>query len=118
MGTQCSFLTLGRAVSSSTPSDFQPNSHRGVSAFPQISRQAMAAPPDMAYAAVGMQRALDSAIGLPSRSTSALWMLVFLMPAEVRRNLMLPFLGHIVAPLGEPISGCGGGRSARAPGRR
>jgi hypothetical protein len=42
------------------------------------------------YDAVGMQRALDSAIGLPRRSTSALWMLLFLMPAEVRRSLMLP----------------------------
>ena len=35
------------------------------------------------YAAVGMQRALDSAIGLPRRSTSASWMLVFLMPRDV-----------------------------------
>src|SRR5687767_15013940 len=42
--------------------------------------------------AVGMQRALDSAIGLPSRSTSALRMLVFLMPAEVSRNFMMPLL--------------------------
>src|SRR5256714_11627992 len=42
------------------------------------------------YPAVGMQRALDSAIGLPSRSTSASWMLVFLIPADVRRNLKLP----------------------------
>jgi hypothetical protein len=37
-----------------------------------------------------MQRALDSAVGLPSRSTSAAWMLAFLMPADVRRSLMLP----------------------------
>jgi hypothetical protein len=37
-----------------------------------------------------MQRALDSAIGLPRRSTSALWMLVFVMPAEVSRNRRLP----------------------------
>ena len=42
------------------------------------------------YIAVGMQRALHSAIGLPRRSTSALWMLAFLMPAEVSRSLMLP----------------------------
>jgi len=35
------------------------------------------------YIAVKMQRALDSPIGLPSRSTSASWMLVFLMPADV-----------------------------------
>ena len=38
------------------------------------------------YDAVGMQRALDSAIGLPRRSTSASWMLGFLMPADVRRS--------------------------------
>ena len=42
------------------------------------------------YTAVGMQRALDSAIGLPRRSTSASWMLVFLMPADVSSNLMGP----------------------------
>src|SRR5947207_550680 len=37
--------------------------------------------------AVGMKRALDSAIGLPSRSTSASWMLRFLIPDDVRRAL-------------------------------
>src|ERR687888_2460251 len=37
-----------------------------------------------------MQTALASAIGLPRRSTSASWMLAFVMPIEVRRNLMLP----------------------------
>jgi hypothetical protein len=31
-------------------------------------------------------------------------MLVFLMPAEVRRKLMLPFRGYVVALLDEPIS--------------
>ena len=30
----------------------------------------------MGYVAVGMQRALDSAIGMPSMSTSAFWMRV------------------------------------------
>jgi hypothetical protein len=95
---------LGSAVSSSTPKDFQPNSHKGVVARPLISRHATPAPPGMAYAAVGMQRALDSAIGLPSRSTSVLWMLVLLMPAEVRRSLIIPFLGYIVALLVEPMS--------------
>jgi hypothetical protein len=43
-----------------------------------------------AYDPVGTQRALESAIGLPSSSTSASWMLVFLMPADVRRSFMLP----------------------------
>ena len=42
------------------------------------------------YIAVGMQRAVASLIGLPRRSTSALWMLGFLMPADVRRSFMLP----------------------------
>src|SRR4051794_21118004 len=39
-----------------------------------------------------MQRALDSAIGLPRRPTSASWMLVFLIPAEVSRSFMIPLL--------------------------
>jgi len=69
----------------------QPNSHKGVEARPVISRHAMAGPP-MGYTAVGMQRALDSAIGLPKRPTSASRMLVFLTPAEVRRSFMMPFL--------------------------
>src|SRR5262245_22184250 len=33
-----------------------------------------------------MARALDSAIGLPNRPTSASWMLAFLIPAEVSRS--------------------------------
>jgi hypothetical protein len=57
-----------------------------------MNRQAVPGPPT-GYVAVGMQRALDSAIGLPSRSTSALLMLVFLMSAEVRRSFTMPFLG-------------------------
>src|SRR3954470_11644909 len=90
-GTQRSSPMLGSAVSSSTPRDFHPSSHIGVVAWPVMNRHA---PPGLPigcpYPAVGMQRALDSAIGLPRRSTSASWMLVFLMPADVRRNLMLP----------------------------
>src|SRR6266540_1925981 len=43
------------------------------------------------YPAVGIQRALESAIGLPRRSTSVSWMLGFLMPAEVRRSFMTAF---------------------------
>src|SRR5579864_9745642 len=38
-----------------------------------------------------MQRASDSAIGLPKRPTSASWMLAFLMPAEVRRYFIVTF---------------------------
>ena len=39
--------------------------------------------------AVGIQRALHAAIGLPNRSSRALWMLAFLMPAEVSSNFMV-----------------------------
>ena len=35
--------------------------------------------------AFGMQRAWDSSIGLPNRSSNALWMLGFLIPEDVRR---------------------------------
>jgi catechol 2,3-dioxygenase-like lactoylglutathione lyase family enzyme len=37
-----------------------------------------------------MQWASHSAVGLPSISTSASWMLAFLMPADVRRSFKLP----------------------------
>src|SRR5262245_44314066 len=47
-----------------------------------------------------MQRAVDSAIGLPRRSTSASRMLLFLMPAEVRRSFVLP---PRVITAGEPF---------------
>ena len=39
------------------------------------------------YCAVGMHRALESAIGLPSRSTSASRMLVFVTPAGREKKL-------------------------------
>src|SRR5262245_10889598 len=85
---------LGSAVSSSTPKDFQPSSHMGqLGSRPLMNRHAW---PGVTwgcpYPAVGMHRALASAIGLPRRPTSALWILVFLMPAEVRRYFMIPLL--------------------------
>jgi len=91
-GTQRSSSMLGSAVSSSTPRDFQPSSHIGSADPPVMNRHAPAPGPAMGcpYIAVGMQSALDSTIGLPSKSTSALRMLAFLMPADVRRNLILP----------------------------
>src|SRR4051794_32741343 len=91
--TQRSSSMLGSAVSSSTPKDFQPSSHIGVVACPVMNRHA---PPGLPwgcpYPAVGIHRALDSAIGLPRRSTNVLWMLGFLMPAEVSRYFMMPLL--------------------------
>src|ERR1700733_12341596 len=92
-GTQRSSLMLGSAVSSSTPRDFQPSSHIGVVARPVMNRHAEPGPP-MAYVAVGMQSALDSAIGLPRSSTRASLMLVFLMPADVRRSFITPSLAR------------------------
>src|SRR6476469_7294305 len=106
MGTQSASSMLGSAVSSSTPNDFQPNSHMGVLASRPLMNRRAAPGPAMGcpYAAVGMQRALDSAIGLHRRSASALWLLLCLMPADVRRSIIMPFLGYIVTLLDEPIS--------------
>src|ERR1700722_20743340 len=88
---------LGSAVSSSTPRDFQPSSHIGLEDLPVMNRYA---PPGLPwgcpYPAVGMQRALHSAIGLPSRPTSAFSMLGFLIPADVESSFMI-FSGEICA---------------------
>jgi hypothetical protein len=83
---------LGRAVSSSTPTDFQPRSTIGFSDLPLMNRQGPTPGPTMgcAYAAVGMHSALESAIGLPSRPTKASRMLTFLTPPDVRRSRKTP----------------------------
>src|SRR5579859_4112405 len=97
---------LGSAVSSSTPRDFQPSSHMGqLGSRPLMKRHTPGPGPTMGcpYIAVGTQRALDSVIGLPSRSSSALWMLVFLIPAEVRRSFIVPFLGPLALERKVPI---------------
>ena len=90
---------LGSAVSSSTPMDFQPSSTIGVSgSCPLMKRQAAAGPAiGCPYDAVGLQRALHSAIGLPSRSSSASWMLGFLMPADVSRSFTVGKLTPLIA---------------------
>ena len=44
----------------------------------------------------GMHKAFDSVIGLPKRSTSALRILAFLIPPEVRSNFMMSFKSWIV----------------------
>src|SRR6478672_4816994 len=82
---------LGSAVSSSTPTDFQPRSTIGFSEFPLMNCQALTPGPAQGcpYIAVGMHRALDSAIGLPSRSTSASRMLVFVTPPEVSKSFTM-----------------------------
>src|SRR4051812_48881564 len=82
---------LGSAVSSSSPSDLQPRSHIGAGVRPATKRQADAGVHlGCPYSAVGMHRALQSVIGLPKRSTSALRMLAFLIPPEVRRSFTPP----------------------------
>src|SRR5690242_10994743 len=98
MGTQRSASMLGRAVSSSTPTDFQPRSTMGFSDVPLMNCQALLPGPTMGcpYIAVGMHRARDSAIGLRSIPTSAAWMLGFVTPLSVSRNFMGPVLQVLV----------------------
>src|SRR5205814_1926925 len=79
---------LGSAVSSSTPNDLQPKVHIGPPTDPVMKRYTYEGPPGKGCTPVGIQRALDSAIGLPRRSTNALLMLALVMPLEVRRIFM------------------------------
>src|SRR5919197_2145102 len=102
---------LDSAVSSRTPTDVQPRSHMGAGVWPAMKRQAEAGVHmGWPYSAVGMQRALESPIGFPSRSTSASRMLGFLTPPDVRRSFTLP-PGVIAA--GENVLGAYG--SVRGP---
>ena len=81
---------LGSAVSSRTPTDLHPSATMGVlGSWPAMNSQAFTPGPRCGcpYLAVGMHSALDSSIGLPRRSSSAVRMLAFLTPAEVSRSL-------------------------------
>ena len=84
-GTQRSRSMLGSAVSSNTPTDFQPRPTMGFSELPLMNCQAFSPGPTIGcpYCAVGMHSAVDSAIGLPSSSTSLSRMLALVTPAEV-----------------------------------
>src|SRR6478672_6705504 len=81
---------LGSAVSSSTPTDFQPRLTMGFSDVPLMNCQALVPGPAIGcpYIPVGMHRARDSAIGLSSIPTSAAWMLGFVTPLSVSRSFM------------------------------
>src|SRR3954453_4471726 len=97
-GIQRSSPMLDSAVSSRTPTDFHPRSHIGPGDLPEMNRQAEAGVHmGWPYSAVGMQRAPESAIGLPSRSTRASRMLGFVPPPDVRRSFMLPPGGFLQA---------------------
>src|SRR6185312_17154786 len=72
-----------------TPRDFQPSSPIGIADRPARKRHALSGLPcGCPYPAVGIHSALHSAIGLPSRASSAARMLAFLTPADVRRSFM------------------------------
>src|SRR4029077_16893564 len=85
-GTQRSSPMLDSAVSSRTPTDFQPTSP-----WSAMKRQAEAGVHQgWPFSAVGMHRALESSIDLPSNSTRASRMLVLVTPPDVRRSFKLP----------------------------
>ena len=75
---------LGKAVSSSTPSDFHSSSHIGHrGSRPLMNRHVPAGLPcGCPYSAVGMQSAFAWAMGLPRRSMSAARMLAFSRPID------------------------------------
>ena len=70
-------VDAGSAVSSSTPTDFQPRSDMGVIPSGDETPGCAGTAHRVPVQAVGMQSALPSSIGLPSSSTSASRMLVF-----------------------------------------
>ena len=89
-GTQRSSPIVGSADSSRRPSDFHsievmpPHGGRPLT-NPRAETGHMGWP----HCAVGMHSAVASAIGLPSRPTSASRMLGFVTPPEVRRSFTL-----------------------------
>src|SRR3954447_16108581 len=72
--------------------DCHPSPTIGLSLFPLMNRHGPAPGPTAgcAYIAVGMQRALDWAIGFRGRATNAAPQLWFLMPPEVSNSFMMP----------------------------
>src|SRR5262245_23514117 len=92
LGTQCSSSMLGSAVSSSAPTDFHPSSTMGSADRPLMNSHPRTPGPTLGcpHIAVGMHRAVQSAIGFSSRSSSALWMLAFLTPADVSSSFTVP----------------------------
>src|SRR6185312_3032070 len=100
--TQISRLMLGNAVSSSSPSDFQPSSQKGSPNDPQMTLRTMSPPRGKPYMAVGTKRALASEIGLPRSLISASRILVLLMQAEVRRSFIICFSSYSKVTIGFP----------------
>src|SRR3954451_18456014 len=91
-GTQRSAPIVGSAESSRSPNDFHcievKPPHGGM---PLTNPRAETGPQlGCPHCAVGMQRAVASAVGLPNRSTSARRMLVFVTPPDVSRSFKIP----------------------------
>jgi hypothetical protein len=98
-GTQRSSPMVGSAVSSRRPTDVQPRPLIWCGGSPTTKPRTEAGPhTEWPHCAVGMQSALDSAIGLPSRSTSAVWMLGFVTPPDVSSNFIIPLLDDVKEP--------------------
>src|SRR5262247_2526340 len=84
-GIQRFLSMVGSAVSSRTPTDFQPRAHmEALGSWLAMNSNAEAGVHiGWPHCAVGMHRALDSAIGLPSSSTNASRILGFVTPPDV-----------------------------------
>src|SRR5690348_8768406 len=105
---------LGRAVSSSTPTDLQPSSTMGLLEWPLMNCHGITPGPTFGcpYCAVGMHSASESSIGLPSIATKALRMAGFVTPPDVSRSFMthLGPLGRTWAERGTSFRPHGGQR--------
>jgi hypothetical protein len=85
---------LGNAVSSRTPTDFHPSPAMGCADSPLMNRHTPnGVDCGCPYAAVGMHKALHSAIDLPTKLESASRREGLVIPADVSSN----FIGHTPA---------------------
>ena len=91
-GTQRSSPRLGSAVSSRTPRDFHSMEVMPPHGGMPLTKPRTEAGPHIGWphCAVGMQRAVESVIGLPSRSTSASRMLEFVIAPGREKQLQDP----------------------------
>ncbi len=91
-GTQRSSPRLGSAVSSRTPRAFHSMEVMPPHGGMPLTKPRTEAGPHIGWphCAVGIQRAVESVIGLPNRSTSALRMLEFVIPPDVRSSFKIP----------------------------
>jgi hypothetical protein len=100
------FIDARQCLSSDTPTELQPRLTIGFPGLPLMNSQALTPGPTLGcpYIAVGIHRELESAMGCPSKSTSARCMLLLLTPEDVSRNFITSLLAAYFKGTCPPIN--------------